>query len=99
MVGKTYRATVNHAASNLALWWEVEPLILQFPIRLPKVDELNPSLCSQRPALNKLQHLLFDVLVEGYAIGFQKRYQIVHEFARRNFGEEMGTAVFYAGIC
>lgn len=88
---KTYRATVKHAAGDLTLWWKIKTFILQFPIRLSEISEFKPSLCSQRPALNQFQHLLFDFVVERDAIGFQKRNQIVHEFARRNFGEKMGT--------
>jgi hypothetical protein len=38
-------------------------------------------------------------MIERNSFRLQKRHEVVHEFARCNFGEEMGSSVFDTGIC
>lgn len=56
-------------------------------------------MCGTRPGLDEVEDLLFDVFVDGSgAVGFEEGDEIVKEFSRGDFGQEVGAAVLDAGI-
>jgi hypothetical protein len=95
----TYRTTVQHAAGDVLLGWEVEAFSQQASIDLVDVAQVMPTLRRSRPRLYELQHLVLHVVIGRYGRGcFQQGGHVIEELSRSYLLDEMGAAVLNARV-
>ncbi|KAJ6437693.1 retrovirus polyprotein [Purpureocillium lavendulum] len=96
---ETYRTAIYHAAGYGDARRKLIPLALQRPVDLANVAQVVTVLGGAGPRLYQLQHLALDVGVDGDGpYSLKQGHEIVHELARGNFGEEVGSAIFDTGV-
>lgn len=95
----TYRTAFQHTTADLRARGEPKPLVLQSAIGLPQITQIHATLGGHGPVLDEFQHLVLDVGVEQGAFRLEQGDEIVHELAGGDLGQEVGAAVFHAGIC
>ena len=90
---------VKHATRYLNLGRKPKALPLQSSIGFTNIENVVAALRRTGPCLYKFQDLLLDVLVRRCGpIGFQQGHQVIHEFFRCHFGEEVRSTIFHTRI-
>jgi hypothetical protein len=77
----THRVAFEHAPTNCSLWWKVEALVLQFPIRFAQVVQIHAPLSRHSPVLYQLQHRLLHIGIQRDSFRFKERNKVIHKLS------------------
>lgn len=100
MVWKAYCTTIEHAAGDVLLWWELVAFALQTAVDLAHVAQIVAPISSSGPRLYQLEHLVLDVVVGCDVRGCaEEGCEVVEKLARSDFLYEVRAAILDACVC
>ena len=96
--GAAYCRAVYHATCDTCAGRKVIALLTKGVVDGAHVGKFVTAFGSGGPALDQLEDLCFDVVVDA-GRGLEDRYQVIHKLARGHLCKEVGAAILDARVC